>query len=185
MNGKKALPKGKIIFGTAGAVIFLLFAFVLKAPPALDAAAAAAGSSGVIAMRILGITLLAVCWWIGNVLPDWLVTIVMLILYLAKKKDDDDDNNDPDKVAKAKEKEKKQGGGSGVLKLLTLIPAVIGVVLFFLTEDMTAKMRLVDNWTILMIVLLAINVVLAICSGIGGRKKDDEDDQAGEATRYV
>ena len=62
---------------------------------------------------------------------------------------------------------------------------MIGVVLFFLTEDMTAKMRLVDNWTILMIVLLAINVVLAICSGIGGRKKDDEDDQAGEATRYV
>lgn len=82
MNGKKALPKGKIIFGTAGAVIFLLFAFVLKAPPALDAAAAAAGSSGVIAMRILGITLLAVCWWIGNVLPDWLVTIVMLILWV-------------------------------------------------------------------------------------------------------
>ena len=82
MSEKKAIPTGKIIFGAAGALVFLIFSYVLKAPLALEEAAAAVGSSGVVAMRILGITLLAVFWWVGNVMTDWLTTLVMLILWV-------------------------------------------------------------------------------------------------------
>ena len=39
-------------------------------------------------------------------------------------------------------------------KLLSAIVAVVSVVVFLLTEDMTNTMRLVDRWTILMVLLL-------------------------------
>ena len=44
----------------AGVLACLLFSFVLKAPGSLEEAAAAAGSSGTLAMRIFGITILAI-----------------------------------------------------------------------------------------------------------------------------
>jgi DASS family divalent anion:Na+ symporter len=66
----------------AGVLACLLFSFVLKAPGSLEEAAAAAGSSGTLAMRIFGITILAIFWWIANVIPDWLTTIAMMLLWI-------------------------------------------------------------------------------------------------------
>lgn len=71
----------KTICTLAGIVLCLLLC-VLPVPTALQDAAESAGSTGIIAMRILGITLLAICWWAGEIMPDWLVTIVMLILWV-------------------------------------------------------------------------------------------------------
>lgn len=78
---EKKVPLGKLICGIAGVLICLLFSFVLHAPSSIEAAASSVGSTGTIAMRILGITLLAVFWWIGNVGTDWMVTLVMLMLW--------------------------------------------------------------------------------------------------------
>ncbi|MCI8577288.1 MAG: hypothetical protein HFG64_07195 [Lachnospiraceae bacterium] len=66
----------------AGVLICLLFSCVIKAPQSLEEAAAAAGSSGTLAMRIFGVTILAIFWWIANVLPDWLTTIAMMLLWI-------------------------------------------------------------------------------------------------------
>ena len=66
----------------AGVFVCLLFSFILKAPQSLEAAATAVGSSGTVAMRILGITILAIFWWIADVIPDWLTTIAMLLLWI-------------------------------------------------------------------------------------------------------
>lgn len=66
----------------AGVFLCLLFSFGLKAPRSLEEAAVAAGSSGMMAMRILGITILAIFWWIANVIPDWLTTIAMMLLWI-------------------------------------------------------------------------------------------------------
>jgi len=74
--------KKKLIFAALGVIAFALFAFVLRPPEALSAAAEARGSTGVCAMRIAGVLLLAVFWWIGAVLPDWGTAIVMLCLWV-------------------------------------------------------------------------------------------------------
>ena len=82
MEKEKRIPLGKLICGIGGVIVCLLFSFVLQVPASIEAAAASVGSTGTIAMRILGVTLLAVFWWIGNVGTDWMVTLVMLMLWV-------------------------------------------------------------------------------------------------------
>lgn len=75
------LPLKKLICTLVGIVICAVLC-LCPAPQVLADAAEAVGSTGSIAMRILGITLMAICWWAGEVMPDWLVTIVMLLLWV-------------------------------------------------------------------------------------------------------
>lgn len=57
--------------------------------------------------------------------------------------------------------EEEEIGGSP-LRFLVLIPAICSVILFFLTEDLTSAMRMTDQWTIWMILILIINLILAV-----------------------
>lgn len=54
----------------------------LPAPEALARCAADAGSNGETAMRVLGVVLLAIIWWIGEVFPHWMTTLTMLLLWV-------------------------------------------------------------------------------------------------------
>ena len=63
----------------------------------------------------------------------------------------------------------------GILRILSIIPAIAGIVAFILTEDITQKPQLVDKWTILMAVILAVNVVITIFSL---KKYNDGDENA-------
>lgn len=76
-----AVPAKKWGCGLAG-VLLCAGACLVPPPPDLAACALAAGSDGAAAMRILGITLLAILWWAGEVVPDWLATIAMLLLWV-------------------------------------------------------------------------------------------------------
>lgn len=57
MEKEKRIPLGKLICGIGGVIVCLLFSFVLQVPASIEAAAASVGSTGTIAMRILGVTL--------------------------------------------------------------------------------------------------------------------------------
>lgn len=92
-------------------------------------------------------------------------SVVLLVLYFKGKKDDDEEDEDEE------EKELKR---KGIYRLLSIIPAVVSVVLFFLTENMSLPMILVDEWTLWMAVIAVVNVVLAILSK---KKFDDADDE--------
>ncbi len=52
--------------------------------------------------------------------------------------------------------------------------AVLAVVLFLLTEDMTQKMVLLDKWTLWMLVIAIGQIVVAFFSR--KTQKDDEND---------
>lgn len=69
------------VFGIIGVLFCALFC-VLPAPQGLAKAAYDAGSTGEISMRILGITVLSIMWWVGEVVPDWLTAIAMLLLWI-------------------------------------------------------------------------------------------------------
>ena len=97
-----------------------------------------------------------------------ILSVVLLLLFFKKK--DDDGNNIDDNT------DDEQKGNKGAARLLSLIPAIAGIVTFILTEDMSAKMQMVDSWTILMVIFLVINIIIAGSLGHKGSSYDGEDD---------
>ena len=94
------------------------------------------------------------------------LSVVLLLLYF--KKDDDEENEYAEDQNK---------GSKGAARLLSLIPAIAGIITFILTENMSGKMQIVDKWTILMVVFLVINIILAAAAGQkkGGSDAQNED----------
>lgn len=80
-RGDARACRKKQICAIAGIAVCAAFCIV-SAPEALCRAAEAAGSTGAAAMRVLGVTCLAVIWWGGRVMQDWLVALVMLLLWV-------------------------------------------------------------------------------------------------------
>ena len=64
-------------------------------------------------------------------------------------------------------------GYQTIWRLLSLIPAIGGVVAFFLTEDMSLPMAFVDSWTLLMVIIAVVQVVIAV---MAMRDKEEEED---------
>ena len=65
-----------------------------------------------------------------------------------------------------------------LVRLAGLIPAFAAIIVFFLTEDMSLPMTMVDKWTILMIVILAIQVGVGIFAKLRDNDDEEEDDEA-------
>ena len=57
------------------------------------------------------------------------------------------------------------------LRLATLVPAVVAIAAFALTENIGAPMQLMDGWTPAMVAILAAQAVLTVVSG----KRDVSD----------
>ena len=111
-----------------------------------------------------------------------IIAIILLILALKKNdKDDEDEDDEKTETVNADEDEdtQKETKRRRILKLLGLVPAIISLIAFILTEDMSNPMALTDKWTVLMLILLAIEVVLAILSK--KKKEDKEDEQTEQA----
>ena len=60
-----------------------------------------------------------------------------------------------------------------LLRILGLIPAIVSVIVFIITEDLTQRMELVDSYTLLMILILLVEAVIAFFA----RKTKDEDEK--------
>ena len=61
----------------------------------------------------------------------------------------------------------------GILRFASLIPAVAAVVAFLLTENMANPMILTDEWTVMMVIILAIQAGVALLVG----KKDSDNEE--------
>ena len=60
-----------------------------------------------------------------------------------------------------------------LLRILGIIPAVVSVIVFILTEDLTQRMELVDSYTLLMILILLVEAIIAFFA----RKTREEDEK--------
>lgn len=104
-------------------------------------------------------------WALINLICVILSAIFALIsLFIRRKKYEDED-------LQKKEKRKKI-----ILKIIGVILFICGIVLFILTEDITATMILIDKWTLLN-VLLFINNLLAFFILIDSKKEDEEENK--------
>ncbi len=77
----KNAPK-RWIYGIAGLLLYLAFAFLLPVPEVMAQTAEAAEYSGRMAMGVLGSILLAICWWAGDVFPNWIVSLSMQVIWV-------------------------------------------------------------------------------------------------------
>ena len=80
---------------------------------------------------------------------------------------------------KADEDERERSGPAFILRILALVVGIVSVIVFFLTEDWRLPVAAVDEWTLLMIVLLIAVLILALVSiRFDERTEEDEEEEA-------
>ena len=65
-------------------------------------------------------------------------------------------------------------------KLVGAIAGIAAPITFILTEDMSLPMVMVDKWTILMLIMLAVQVVAAIANKKASELDDEEEEEEPE-----
>ncbi len=95
-----------------------------------------------------------------------MLTAIFLVVSKSNKEEENEETEDEEVMKRRK-----------TWKIVSVVTAIVSIIVFILTEDMTAPMRLVDQWTILMIVFTAINIV----SLVYGRKwHENEEEEAAQ-----
>jgi fibro-slime domain-containing protein len=80
-----------------------------------------------------------------------LASVVLIVLYFTKKsKDEDEEENTKREVSSRK----------GLVRIISIVPAILAVVAFVLTEDMRNPMQFVDRWTLLMVLIALAQVAV-------------------------
>ena len=126
-------------------------------------------------------------WALINLICAILTVLFGLLLLISKRhKSEDDDDEDDDETKQQtndddeeKEQEKKRGLFTRVLAVLI---AIVSVVFFLVTEDLSLPWTWTDQWTIWMVVIGLVQIVVFFV----GRKwknvdNDDEDEEAQQA----
>ena len=102
-----------------------------------------------------------------------LASLLLLVGYFGKKEEEaQDENGNPILDAEGNSlmnNIKKRGGW----RLASLVPAILSVIAFLLTENMRNPMILVDRWTLLMVIIAVAQVLVMLLS----KKKTEEDAQ--------
>ena len=87
-----------------------------------------------------------------------LLSLIMMIRYFRAGREEDDENTDRNR--------------KGSLRLASMIPAIGAIAAFILTENMANPMILTDRWTVMMIVILAVQTGVAL---LVGKKEHNEE----------
>ena len=126
-------------------------------------------------------------WALINLICAILTVLFGLLLLISKRHKDEDDDEEDDETKdqtttnddEEKEQEKKRGLFTHVLAVLI---AIVSVVFFLVTEDLSLPWTWTDQWTIWMVVIGLVQIVVFFV----GRKwknvdNDDEDEEAQQA----
>ena len=98
-----------------------------------------------------------------------LISLGMAISFFTKKKEEEEEKQDYEEEDE-KNKSKKS-------KFLGLIVAIVSIILFILTEDLTAVMVLKDRYTLLMIAIALFNLVLAFITRNRKKERKEEEEE--------
>ena len=126
-------------------------------------------------------------WALINLICAIVTVLFGLLLLISKRHKNKDDEEEDDETRQQaannddeeKEQEKKRGAFTRVLAVLI---AILSVVFFLVTEDMSLRWTWTDQWTIWMVVIGLVQIAVFFV----GRKwknvdDDDEDEQAQQA----
>ena len=126
-------------------------------------------------------------WALINLICAIVTVLFGLLLLISKRHKDEDDEEEDDETKQQattnedeeQEQEKKRGLFTRVLAVLI---AIVSVVFFLVTEDMSLAWTWTDQWTIWMVVIVLVQIVVFFV----GRKwknvdNDDDDEEAQQA----
>ena len=124
-------------------------------------------------------------WALINLICAILTVLFGLLLLISKRhKSEDDDEEDDDETKQqtndddeSKEQEKKRGLFTRVLAVLI---AIVSVVFFLVTEDLSLPWTWTDQWTIWMVVIGLVQIVVFFV-GRKWKNVDDDDEDEEEA----
>ena len=97
-----------------------------------------------------------------SALATALLSLIMMIGYFRSRREENEETGE------IRERDRK-----GILRFASLIPAVAAIVAFLLTENMANPMILTDEWTVMMVIILAIQAGVALLVG----KKDSDNEE--------
>ena len=124
-------------------------------------------------------------WALINLICAILTVLFGLLLLISKRHKDEDDDEEDDETKQQtnnddeeKEQEKKRGLFTRVLAVLI---AILSVVFFLVTEDMSLRWTWTDQWTIWMVVIGLVQIVVFFVGRKWKNVDDDEDEQAQQA----
>ena len=115
-------------------------------------------------------------WALVNLLATVVTVIIaaITVIFNRKKKDE--------KETKGEEKHERKTNHNTFLKVLGVITAIVSVIAFVLTEHMSHLMQLTDNWTMVMILLLALEALLGLISKETTSEEEGNKEQAEQST---
>ena len=124
-------------------------------------------------------------WALINLICAIVTVLFGLLLLISKRhknKDDEEEDETKDQTTtnedEEKEQEKKRGAFTRVLAVLI---AILSVVFFLVTEDLSLPWTWTDQWTIWMVVIGLVQIVVFFVGRKWKNVDDDEDEQAQQA----
>ncbi|MCR0205203.1 MucBP domain-containing protein [[Clostridium] innocuum] len=114
-------------------------------------------------------------WALINLLCSGGTVLLGLILLLSKlKKEEDEEEDKTAAMRNGNNKQSERYKRRKWLRAVSTVTAVVSVIVFFLTEDMSLAMVLIDKWTLLMAAFLIIQIIFVLF----GRKWKELDEKA-------
>ena len=124
-------------------------------------------------------------WALINLICAIVTVLFGLLLLISKRHKNKDDEEEDDETRQQtnnddeeKEQEKKRGLFTRVLAVLI---AIVSVVFFLVTEDLSLPWTWTDQWTIWMVVIGLVQIVVFFVGRKWKNVDDDEDEQAQQA----
>lgn len=109
-----------------------------------------------------------------------LVVLIGYFIGKARKREEDEEENEDGymPINDDEEEPEEELKRRGIVRLLSIIPTIVGIIVFILTEDMSLPMQLTDEWTWVMAVIAIVQVVVAAFTK---KKRSKDEDQMDEA----
>ena len=123
-------------------------------------------------------------WALINLICAIVTVLFGLLLLISKRHKNKDDEEDETKDQtttnedEEKEQEKKRGA---VTRVLAVLIAILSVVFFLVTEDLSLRWTWTDQWTIWMVVIGLVQIVVFFVGRKWKNVDDDEDEEAQQA----
>ena len=123
-------------------------------------------------------------WALINLICAIVTVLFGLLLLISKRhknKDDEEDDETKDQTTTNEDEEKEQEKKRGLFtRVLAVLIAIVSVVFFLVTEDLSLRWTWTDQWTIWMVVIGFVQIVVFFV-GRKWKNVDDEDEQAQQA----
>ena len=104
-----------------------------------------------------------------------MIIAAITVIFSRKKKDGKEETKNEEKL-------KYKTSQNTFIKGLGVITAIVSVIAFILTEHMSHLMQLTDNWTMVMILLLALEALLGLISKETTSEEEGNKEQAEQST---